>query len=376
MRIRPTPFFSLALSVLIMSCTWTSCKKDAPTEDPAATFDRGTLLRDVAVNVMRPTYATLADRTSALENAAAQFNSSADLNTLQALRDAWNNAMDAWQDCEVFKLGPQYQNSLNSQIANWPENQGLIEDEISGTGPIDAAYVNSTGSTRKGMNAIEYLIYGENSDAATVLAGITTGPNAARRRTYLHSLCTDVRVRSHAVNDAWRPDAGNYEAQFIAATQSDIGGSLNVLVNAWIEHIEWVRSEKVQVPAGIQTGAAADPEKVENRHCARSFANIRRNVVMWQHILNCGTGLGIDDNLDAVGATYQGQNLAQKIRDEHALAIAQCDAFTVPLGEAVITQSVAVNELYVTLKRITVLTKVDLASNLGVIITISDNDGD
>jgi hypothetical protein len=373
---RSRQFIPFSLSALLFATTWTACKKEDPADDPAASFDRATLLNDVAVNVMRPAYAALADGTTSLEAAAVQFNTAPDLSNLENLRAAWNSAMDAWQDCEAFKLGPQYTNSLNSQIANWPENQGLIENEISGAGPVDAGYINGTGSTRKGLSAIEYLIYGQNSDLATVLAALTTGPNAERRRTYIASCCTDVRVRSHAVHDAWRPDAGNYEAQFIAGTQSDISGSLNVLVNAWIEHIEWVRREKVQIPAGIETGSAADPAKVESPHSERSFANIHHNVVQWQRIFSSANGLGLDDNLDAVGATWQGQNLAQKIRDELALAIAQCDAFTVPLSEAVLTQPVAVNELYLTLKRLTVLTKVDLASNLGVIITISDNDGD
>jgi uncharacterized protein len=373
---RQRQLLPLGLSALLFASTWTACKKEDTTEDPSVSFDRASLLTDLAVNVIRPAYEGLAESAIALEAAAVQFNAAPDEANVIALRAAWITAVDAWHVCEVFKLGPQYTNALNSQIANWPENQSLIESEITSLGPIDPVYMYGAGSTRKGLSAIEYLIFGDNSDLATVLAALTSGPNAGRRRTYIASCCTDVRVRSQAVYDAWRPGSGNYEAQFIAGTQSDISGSLNVLVNTWIEHIEWVRREKVQVPAGIETGAAADPEKVENRHSARSFANIRRNVMQWQRILNSAGGLGIDDNLDAVGATWQGQNLAQKIRDEQALAIMQCDAFTVPLSEAVLTQPTAVNELYLTLKRLTVLTKVDLASNLGVIITISDNDGD
>jgi uncharacterized protein len=374
-RVRPFHAGALAQFGLLFLLPLASCTKEEK-EPMGSALDRGALLRDVAANVVRPAYASLAARASEMESSMAQFEASLSLEDLLAVHSAWQLTMDAWQDCEAFKIGPQYTTSLNSQIANWPEDQDLIESEIAGSGPIDAAYINSTGSTRKGLSAAEYLLFGTENNVQAVHEALTTAPGAVRRRTYLASLCTDVRLRSHAVNDAWRPDAGNYEAQFVAATQSDISGSLNLLVNAWIEHIEWVRREKVQLPGGIDTGTPANGDKVENGHSQRSLANIRRNVQQWKALFSSAGGTGLDDALVAVGATYQSEDLAEKVRQELDLALANCDAIQEPLHQAVINLPAEVNELYLTLKRLTVLTKVDVASNLGVIVTFSDNDGD
>lgn len=362
-------FVVLATSILV------GCKKDKG-EDPAlgdaTTFDRSSLLTDVTNNVVLSGYAELATTADALHQAAATFADAPDAGGLTALRTAWNTTMDAWMACEMFRFGPQYTQSLNARIASATVNTSLIESEISGSGPIDAAYIANAGATRKGLHALEYLFY--NGDEVAVLNAFTTGANADRRRTYVVSLCADIATRIATIRTAWTD--GGYAGTFIAATQSNINGALNVLVNAWIEHIELVRRDKVQLPSGIEASGTPNPAAVENRLSGRSVANIRIATEQWKRIFSSGDGLGLDDNLNAINAQYQGEPLALKIRQEMNACIAACDAITVPLDDAVNSQPTQVNDLFLALKRLTVLTKVDMASQLGVIITFSDNDGD
>lgn len=363
----------VAIAVLV-TCTLAGCKKDGtdePTPGDVTTFDRRALLNDITNNVILPGYATLNNTSVALRQAAEAFATAPDMDGLVALRAAWNTTMDAWMACEMFRYGLQYTENLNQRIAYVSVNTTLIENEISGSGPIDAAYIANAGVTRKGLYALEYLLY--NGDDAALLDAFTTAPTAERRRTYTTSLCTDVAVRVAAVQDAWN---GGYASAFIAATQSDISGSLNVLVNAWIEHIELVRRDKVQLPSGIEAGDVPNPAAVENRLSGRSIANIKLAVQQWQRIFDSAGGSGLDDNLDAINARYEGDALSARIRQEMQASLAACDAITLPLNEAVIGQQPEVNALFLALKRLTVLTKLDMASQLGVIITFSDNDGD
>lgn len=363
----------VALAVLATSIL-AGCKKDKsedPTPGDAVTFDRSGLLTDFTNNVVLPGYADLVTTSDALHQAAATFADTPEMGTLTALRAAWNTTMEAWMACEMFRFGPQYTDNLNQRIAYAAVNNGLIENEIAGSGPIDASYIANTGVTRKGLYALEYLLY--NGDETTVLNAFTTGANAERRRIYVVSLSTDIATRITAIRTAWTD--GGYAGSFIAATQSNINGSLNILVNAWIEHIELVRRDKVQLPSGIEAGGTPNPEAVENRLSGRSIANIRIAAEQWQRIFTSG-GSGLDDNLNAINAQYQGEPLALKIRQEVDASIAACDAITVPLDDAVNSQQTQVNDLFLALKRLTVLTKVDMASQLGVIITFSDNDGD
>lgn len=364
---------AVALSVLA-GCLLAGCKKDReadPTADPTS-FDRSTLLSDLTHRVVVPGYAALDVAATELLQHAQTFQTAPDADRLHQVRLAWNTAMDRWMACEMFRFGPQYTSNLNQRIAYRPVNTALIESEIAGTGPIDAAYLANTGVTRKGMHALEHLLY--QGEAAAVLTAFTTGDHAERRRTYLASACADIAARIAEDHQAWT-DGGQSEA-FIGATQSNISGSLNLIVNAWIEHIELVRRDKVQGPSGIESTGTPAPTLAENRLSGRSIANIRIAAEQWRHILSSGDGLGLDDNLIAINAQYQGEPLALKILQECQAVTSACDAITTPLDQAVISEAEAVQTLFLALKRLTVLTKVDMASQLGVIITFSDNDGD
>ncbi len=362
-------------TAILATCILAGCRKNS-SEDPApgdpTSFDRSTLLTDITNNVVLPGYEGLNNSVAGLLQAAGAFELTPDLATLAGLKAAWNTTMDDWMACEMFRFGPQYTENLNQRIAYVAVNTTLIESEINGSGPIDADYIANTGVTRKGLFALEYLLY--HSDETAVLAAFTSGANAERRRAYVVSVCTDIASRIAAVRTAWND--GGHASTFIAATQSNISGSLNVLVNAWVEHIELVRRDKVQLPSGIEAGGVPAPASVECRLSGRSLRNIRLAVEQWKRIFNSGDGLGLDDNLDAINAQYLGEPLSLKIRQEMFASMTACDAITVPFDDAVLSQQEQVNALFLALKRLTVLTKVDMASQLGVIITFSDNDGD
>lgn len=361
-------------AVTLGACTFSGCKKEQGPDEPSTTFDRGALLNDLAQRVFLVRYADLERAATDYRAVVDRFAADPDAGNLSACKTSWNSLMDAWMGCEGLRVGPQYNENLNQRIAYSPVNSNLIESEIAGTGPVDLPYMSNTGVTRKGVYAMEYLLY--NSDDATLLQAFTSAPHAERRRMYLASAAGDVQQRVQAIHQAWAATGGNHAQAFAAGTASDIGGSLNLTVNALIEHIEVVRRNKVQIPAGIETGGAPDPSAVECRASGRSLRNIRLAVDLWRALLTSADGTGIDDNLAAVGAQHQGSSLVDRINAELNAATTAIDAIQVPLDVAVINDPATVDALYQALKRLTVLTKVDMASQLGVIITFSDNDGD
>ncbi len=87
-------------------------------------------------------------------------------------------------------------------------------------------------------------------------------------------------------------------------------------------------------------------------------------------------GIGIDDYSDAVNATYNNEKLSTVILRQMDLCEMKANAISGSLENAAINQPAQVKELHLELKKLTVLTKVDLSSSLGVVITFSDNDGD
>ncbi|MFM2306759.1 MAG: hypothetical protein RLZZ367_1428 [Bacteroidota bacterium] len=359
-------FAAVILLVSIQACK--------PKPSALENYNRTTLLTNLADSVIAPAYNNLSSNAALLNNAANAFAAAPTTLNLQALQTAWSNALDSWMSCEMFNLGYAETNSLDVQIGAVPANYDLIETEIHGTNTLDESYIAATGTTRKGFAAIEYLIYGDGITQQAVLDSFTTSTAATRRLQYLQAICAHIKTQASAVSSEWNNGPGYNN--FISQTQLDISGSLNLLVNALTEHIELVRKAKVGKPLGIDNGGTTDGSLCEYRLAPRSIQNIRTNILAWKDIYTGKSGIGADDYLDHVGAQYNGQPLSNTISQQLDVCLEKANAINAPLHSAVTVQQAEVNALYLELKKLTVLVKVDLASNLGVIITFSDNDGD
>jgi hypothetical protein len=360
----------LALFIVVLLFA-ASCKKKA---DPLANYDRTALLSNMADSVIVPAYSNFKTGSDNLQTAADAFVATPDANSLAALQVAWNNDVTAWMQCEVYNLGYANTNSMGSQIASTPANFEVIEGEIHSAIIIDDIYMASTGTTRKGLAAIEYLLYGNNTSQQAVLDSFSTSAFATRRKAYLTALCHHISANANAVYNDW--NHSNSYNTFLSQSQLDISGSLNLLVNSLVEHIELVRKGKVGKPSGIDNGGIVDGTLCEYRLTPRTLENIKQNIQAWKDIYTGKTGTGLDDYLDHVNAQYNGALLSATIQQQLDVCLAKANEITVPLHLAVTQQPAQVTALHLELKKLTVLTKVDLASNLGVTITFSDNDGD
>lgn len=366
-----------ASALLGGACSTPTSPPPGPTPPAAvvATFDRSVLLQDLVQRVIVPAYANADTQARDLQKALERFSKGANQANLTAARAAWNRTMDAWMACEMLRFGPAYREHLDQRIAYHPVDVGLIEREIAGGGPVDAAHIAGTGVTRKGLHAMEHLLYGQGPDDPAVLRAYIMGAHAGRRRTYLSSCAQDVAQRIHAVHEAWA-SGGEAEA-FIRATQSQVDGSLDLAVNAWVEHVEKVRKDKVQAPAGIGTGGEAKPELAENGPGQRSDRNLRIGVEQWQRFFTSDGGVGIDDHLDALRAgNPPPAALTQEVTRAMEQVMTDVDQLQGPLPVAIRSRPEAVVALDSSLKRLTVLLKNDVCSNLGIVVTFSDNDGD
>lgn len=359
-------FFVAIISLLLYAC------KSKPSA--LEKYDRSVLLTNTADSVILPSYHYFNMAAFALKNTADTFSNNPTIANLTALRTAWNIALTGWMHCEPFNFEYANANSLSSQIASVPANFTVIESEIHGTTILDASYMAVTGTTRKGLAAIEYLLYGNTGLQQSVLDSFNVSASLVRRKQFLQLLCQHVYSNSTAVYTDW--NHGNSYTHFVSQTQLDISGSLNLLVNAFTEHIEYVRKSKLGKPAGIDNSGSADGTLCEYTLSSRSLENIKENIVAWKELYSTNTGIGLDDYLDFVDAQYNGALLSQTITQQLDVCLSKANDITVPLHLAVTQQPTQVNALYLELKKLTVLTKVDLASNLGVVITFSDNDGD
>lgn len=358
------------IPILLLLLTTEACKTKSSNLDK---YDRANLLQSIASNVISPAYADLKNATDALSTATNDFTSNPTQTNLTTAQSAFENTLDKWMYCEAFNFEYASTSSLQNQIATTPANFAVIESELLNNN-IDEAYINATGTTRKGLAAIEYLLYDKTQNAQAVLDSFNLSSNAANRKQYLTALVQHIRIKATQANTEWNNGASY--TSFVSKTKLDIGGSLNVYVNTFAEHIEFVRRGKIGKPSGIENNGLVDTSGFEYRLSVRSLKNIETNIKAWKAIYSSNTGVGLDDYLDFVDAKYNGTSLSTTISTQIDECLTKVAAINNPLTKAALTQVNDVKALHLEIKKLTVLTKVDLASNLGVIITFSDNDGD
>lgn len=345
--------------------------------NPGQGYDRSAMLENQADNVILPLYQQAVSAGFSLRQTAAQFTTNPGLAQLQALQDTFKVAFLAWKKCEFFTTGPADNLTLAAQVNTWPINEAVIEAEIAATFLIDDAYMLSTGTTRKGFAAVEYLVFPYGAATQdTVLARFTTDINASRRRDYLQSACNVLHQQLADCLNQWDSTAGNYRAAFIAADGIDVGGSATALMNAMIQGLEVVINYKIGVPLGKMSGGVVLPEKAESFRCGISREAIVNNLQVLEWMYTGGNGQGFDDYLDFVNAQYNGQLLSQAIRDKFTQCRNQAAALPQPVHLMVSSDPNTLDALYLSLKQLLVLLKSDMSSRLGLLITFSDNDGD
>ena len=360
--------FSLGAILLLVSC-------NNDEEGNQDNFNRQALLENVGNNIILPAFADFSEKALALKAASDTLANEVTLENIAAVQDAWLAAKLSWKYAEMFEFGPVDQLIAAPLIDNWPTNTVGIEEALDTTATINAEYIETLGSTRKGLPAMEYLLF-EGGDQVALDRFI----NDQRRLQYLAALADRINTLAAQLFHEWDPAGGNYLSTFTSSTDKSAGSSINVLANNFLMLVEEVKNKKLGIPLGKSSMGTLLPENVEARFSRTSLVLIERNLDAIEDVFT-GTGVngdleGYADYLDALGAQYQGQPLSEVINLQIADAREKVQAVTVPLKEAVQTQTAQVDEAYVNFQRLVVLTKTDMMSNLGLLVTYTDNDGD
>src|SRR5690606_30422799 len=255
------------VSILLALCAMVvSCDKETST---APGFDRGPLLENLGVNIIVPAYDSLARRAARLEEAAIAFTDSRTEENLGKLRDAWLSAYIAFQHCGYFNFGPADNLVFNSSVNTYPISKIKIDDNISsGSYDLNAICSNSA----KGFAALDYLIYGPDPDAETVVELFEYDDEASARRPYLLDVVEDLTCRCNDVYERWSSAGDNYLGTFVSLTGNDVGSSTGLLLNGAIQYYEAdVRDNKIGKPLGIRSLNVPIPENCEALYAQQSI---------------------------------------------------------------------------------------------------------
>ena len=339
-------------------------------------FDRRAMLQSIVDNVILPGQSAFSDASSHLAAAAENFVADPTQIQLAALQQAWRDASDAWEQIAIFNLDLRL-TSYHNQIDKTPPNYEFIDAILAGQDEITESYVNGTGSTSRGLPAIEYLIFAPDATPAELVVSL----DDPRRLDFLLALAQNITRKAGEVSDYWSPDGRNYAERFVSADHAggELPGSINMLVNKMYVQLAADLQMWIGEPSGIATDGEARPELAESRRSGHSLQHIAQHLNGMQKVFNGGKGaadLGFDDYLDFLGASFDDRPLSDVINERFASAIDAIAAIELPLAAAVVEAPEDIAALYEAIRQLQIPLRADMQSHLSILITLSDRDGD
>ena len=350
--------------LLILTATiFSACKDNNKTE-----FDRKAMLDNMASAAISPAYIDVNNALALLLTRTEEFNATPNTTTLTSLKQQYVTTNVYYQHCAMYGFGPALEYGIKGAFNTFPSDTTKIEANITaGTYTLGSA----ANTTAIGLPAIDYLLYFGGD--AQVIANFSTDALAANRKTYLVDLVTKMKSELQPVLDQWN---GAYKTTFISADGTDVSSSCSYLLNEFVKDIELVKNAKVGIPSGQQTGGATLPAYVEGYYSGLSTTFALENLYGLETCFVGGSGLGLDDYIRHEEGDDVSSSLADQIIAQFDVCESQVGALADPLSATVDADWASVNNAYLELKKLVILTKTDMTAVLGLLITYQDSDGD
>lgn len=335
-------------------------------------FDENAMLRQIADNVMLPVLVDFDTSAGALEAAVSAFADGPTEATLATAREAWLAARAVWKQSQAFAFGP-VKGDLSAAI-DWVADPAAIDDVVATGGPFDSASVDKLGTNRKGMMALEYLLFDPEASDADVVARLE-GNGAA----FARALGQNLAAKATTLREAWDPSSGAYVDEFgNAGTTSDLYKSPKDALDALVNEILFLAdtaANLIAAPLGLKTGGTPAPELEESRLSDSSLADVENRVrgidAIWEGRFGDLDGLGLSDM-----AGSRSEALVSDVRNAIDKSFEALEAVPVAMTAA-LTEAPA--ELEAAFNAVIALKQIigsDVVTVLGVTLTFNDNDGD
>jgi len=328
------------------------------------------LRRDVLVHladeVFVPAHARLQVDAAALADATALRCEIGDGGHAQAAKQAWWATRADWSVTAAFAFGPVVEQMQAPALDFWPARTDTIEAQIAGApAVIDAAWIDGLGASAKGLPALEYLLFAVQPPADS--------PGCA----YATALALDIARRCDDLATGWEAHAE--ELRTAGATGSAYASEqagLDVVVNATIESLYRMVKDKLDRPLGNLSGGAPDPLILESRFSATTRDDLEANLRGFAMVyLGADGEPGGEPGLGAL-VTARDPGLDQRILAQHIVARDALAAIPPPFAAALVDHREDVQRARDEIDALRRLIKLDVASLLGVTLSLSDNDGD
>jgi len=276
------------LYLLIIGLAFSACNDDGggTTDD----FDRTDLLINLADGFIFPALNDFQSRITTLDNAVSDFNSSPNTSTLNQLKTSFQSAYLSFQNVNIFEFGPAENISFRANVNTYPTDVVNITALInSGSYNLDAI----ANFDSKGLPAIDYILYGLANSDDDLIDLFTNSVDKEKYKQFLADISDDLLQKSNTVLSAW---TNGYQNEFKNNKTNDVGSSISIFVNAYIQHYEnRFRTLKIGFPAGVfSLEEFSFPELCEGFYAESSVMLIKANFSQLEKLYYGNSNNGIN----------------------------------------------------------------------------------
>jgi uncharacterized protein len=328
--------------------------------------------------VVIPGYQRFAAATRSLDSAMSGFCAEPTPEHLRTAREAFAQAMMAWQHVQPIVFGPIVSGGRTSIVQLFPDRRGAISRQLSqALAERDPELVAPGGLEGKsvaltGFPALEQILY----DADRLPGAEASEVDADYACALAAAIARNLAAIAAGVLDDWQRPGGFRDSVLTAAAGNDAYFAAEDasadLLKCLHTALQSVIALKLEAPLG-ESPEAAKPRLAESWRSELSLASIRANLETAQALYASPGGFG-----DALGAIADEDKLDRAIRDGFAQAFSALDAIRLPLHAAVEDPAARarVEALLGAVRSLRGLVAQDLAPALDLLVGFNAMDGD
>ena len=315
-----------------------------------------------------PGYTAAADGMARLSQSVDALCSAPSEAGLDAARDAWRDARQAWLRTESYRFGPAMDRRSISVVDWWPIDAEKIDRNLAGDEEVTAERVTEfLPATQRGLGAAEYLLFGEES------AGLSDGSDP-QRCSYLQAVATVVSDEVAGILIDWqgKDDSSGYASYFdgtgsLALIDSDAEAEV---VRTLVFQVRTIANMRLGTGLGIDT--EADTSAIPEGDASNSREDLLGQLDSIASVYRgAKEGIGVSARVSAVSAETDARMLE---------AIESTISAARSLDGSIIAQLEAnpdqVRAVYDSMKELQRVLNTEIVSLLGVSVGFSDTDGD
>lgn len=311
---------------------------DGGSDTAADTPSRDDVVAAITADVIVPGYDQLAATTEALHTALVDLCARPDDDQLAVAQQAWRDARQAWSATRAYRLGPATERRAMSKI-DFAIDATKITKLLAGTDPVDATAVGALGSDQRGLGGIEVALFGDD-------------PTGARPCAYATSAAELVAATSATLADDWA-------AGVDMSTQQAVEDLVNGIVFALAD----LSAMRLGPASGSTTGTPA-PADVD---AGPAHSALDDMVAVLD---------GVDQVVGGLDPLITAQSAEASDRMANQLGRARTNIGLIPAPLATATDVEAMESAYLSTAAALLVARSDVASLLGVTLTLGDADGD